>query len=149
MAKNPPASQETCVWSLGKEDLLEKEMATQSSIPAWRISWTKESGGLQPMGSQRVKHNWATNTLYEMTLLSLSINIYNSCFSSVLPAKISKTLCIIIGPYLNPNILLSSLTLKEIYINYIYIVFAYIQCLQLQIKEHTTTSDLNNKETVG
>ena len=117
MAKNPPATQETCVWSLGKEDLLEKEMATHSSIPAWRISWTKESGGLQPMGSQRVRHDWATNTLYEMTILSLSINIHNSCFSSVLLAKISKTLCIIIGPYLNPNILLSSLTLKEIYIN--------------------------------
>ena len=54
--------QETWVWSLGQEDLLEKGMATHSSILAWRISWTEEPGSLQSMGSQRVGHNWATNT---------------------------------------------------------------------------------------
>ena len=54
--------QETWVWSLGWEDPLEKEMATHSSILAWRISWTEEPGGLQSMGSQRVGHDWATNT---------------------------------------------------------------------------------------
>ena len=42
--------------------LLEKKMATHSSILAWRIPWTKKPGGLQSMGSQRVGHDWATNT---------------------------------------------------------------------------------------
>ena len=60
--KNLPAVQETWVWSLGWEDPLEKEMATHSSILAWKISWTEEPGGLQSIGSQRVGHNWATNT---------------------------------------------------------------------------------------
>ena len=48
------------VWSLGLEDPLEKEMATHSSILAWEIPWTEEPGGLQSMGSQRVRHDWAT-----------------------------------------------------------------------------------------
>ena len=55
--KNPPAMQETRVWSLGREDPLEEEMATHSRILAWRIPWTEEPGGLQSMGSQRVRHN--------------------------------------------------------------------------------------------
>ena len=57
--------QETWVWSLGWEDPLEKEMATHSSILTWEISWTKEPGGLQSMGSQRVGHDWETNTFHE------------------------------------------------------------------------------------
>ena len=60
--KNLPAVQETWVRSPGREDPLEKEMVTHSSILAWKISWTKEPGGLQSMGSQRVGHDWATNT---------------------------------------------------------------------------------------
>ena len=60
--KDLPAVQETWVRSLGWEDPLEKEMATHSSILAWKISWTEEPGGLQSMGSQRVGHDWATNT---------------------------------------------------------------------------------------
>ena len=51
--KNLPAM----VQSLGQEDFLEKEMATHSSIFAWRIPWAEEPGGLQSMGSQRVIHN--------------------------------------------------------------------------------------------
>ena len=47
--KNPPATQETQVQSLGREDPLEREMATHSSILAWRIPWTEEPGGLQSM----------------------------------------------------------------------------------------------------
>ena len=50
MVKNLPAMQETQVLSLGWEDSLEKEMATHSSILAWRIQWTEGSGGLQSMG---------------------------------------------------------------------------------------------------
>ena len=49
--------QETWVWSLDQEDALEKEMATHSSILAWRILWTEEPGGLESMGSQRIEHN--------------------------------------------------------------------------------------------
>ena len=60
--KNLPAMQETKVQSLGQEDPLEKDMATHSSILAWRIPWTKEPGRLQFMGSQRLRHNWDTNT---------------------------------------------------------------------------------------
>ena len=52
--------QETRVQSLGQEDPLEKEMATHSSIFAWRIPWTEEPGGLQSMGSHRVGHNLVT-----------------------------------------------------------------------------------------
>ena len=61
--KNLPTMQETWVQSLAWEDSLEKGMATHSGIVAWRIPWTEEPGGVQSMGSQRVRHNWATNTL--------------------------------------------------------------------------------------
>ena len=52
--KAMPTMWETRVQSLGREDLLEKEMATHSSILAWKIPWTEEPGGLQSMGTQRV-----------------------------------------------------------------------------------------------
>ena len=55
--KNLPAIQETWVQSLGWEDPLEKEMATHSSILAWKISWTQKPGELQIMGSHRVGHD--------------------------------------------------------------------------------------------
>ena len=58
--KNLPATQETQekqVQSLGREDLLERAMATHSSILAWKILWTEEPGELQSMGSQRVRHD--------------------------------------------------------------------------------------------
>ena len=55
--KNLPTMQEMQVQSLGREEPLEKEMATHSSIHAWKILWTKEPGGLQSIGSQRVKHD--------------------------------------------------------------------------------------------
>ena len=58
--KNLPAirdTQETQVQSLGREDSLDKKMATHSSILAWEILWTEEPGGLQSLGSQRVGHD--------------------------------------------------------------------------------------------
>ena len=58
--KNPPAMQETLVLSLDQEDSLEKGMVTHSSILAWRIAWTDEAGVLQSMGSQRLRHDLAT-----------------------------------------------------------------------------------------
>ena len=54
MVKNLPAMQETRVRSLGREDVLEKGMATHSKILAWEIPWTEEPGGLQSMGSQEL-----------------------------------------------------------------------------------------------
>ena len=60
--KNLPTMQETWVLSLSWEDSLEKGMATHSSILAQRIPRTEGRGGLQSMGSQRVRHDWETNT---------------------------------------------------------------------------------------
>ena len=60
-----PAMWETWVQSLGGEDPLEKEIATHSSILAWRIPWMEEPGGLQSTGSQRVRHDWATSLTHE------------------------------------------------------------------------------------
>ena len=57
MVKSLPATQETQVQSLGQEDPLEKEMASHSSILAYRIPWTEEPGGLQSMELQRVGHD--------------------------------------------------------------------------------------------
>ena len=84
--KNPPAVQETWVRSLGREDPLEQKMATHTSILAWRIPWTEEPGGLQSMGSQRVRYDWATNifTWWSFTETQFtyqivhSLKIYNS-----------------------------------------------------------------------
>ena len=64
MIKNQPAMPETWLQSLDWEDSPEKGMATHSSIFARRIPWTEEPGGLQSMGLQRVRHDWATNTFY-------------------------------------------------------------------------------------
>ena len=58
LVKNLPAN--AGVWSLGREDTLKEEMATQSSILAWEIPWTEEPDGLQSMGSQRIRHDWET-----------------------------------------------------------------------------------------
>ena len=55
--KRLPTMWETWVQSLGQEDLLEKEMATHSSILAWKIPWTEKPGRLQSMGSKRVGHD--------------------------------------------------------------------------------------------
>ena len=52
--------QETWVWSLGREDTLQKEMATHSNIITWEIPWTEETGSLQTMGSQRIGHDLET-----------------------------------------------------------------------------------------
>ena len=81
--------QETQVQSLAQEDPLEKEVTTYSSILAWRIPWTEETGGLWSMRSQRVAHNSATNThtytesgLEAMSLGSfLSSMFFTTCLS--------------------------------------------------------------------
>ena len=79
VVKNLPAMQETWVWTLGWEDPLQEGMATHSSTLAWRIPWTEEPGRLQSMGSQRVRHDWATkhstlpNSSPAVGLLSLNL----------------------------------------------------------------------------
>ena len=57
MVKHLPTMQETQVQSLGREDPLERKMATNSSTLAWKIPWTEECGRLQSMGLLRVRHN--------------------------------------------------------------------------------------------
>ena len=69
---------ETRVRSLGWEDPLEKEMASHSSILAWRIPWTEESGGLQSTGSQRVGYDWATSLHF--TSIEAEVPWYCSSF---------------------------------------------------------------------
>ena len=94
MVKCLPTMQETWVRSLGWEDPLKKEMATHSSILAWKIPWMEERGRLQSMGSQIVGHDWATSLthkrLYTIWLISLSVipSIQFSCsvvFDSLRP----------------------------------------------------------------
>ena len=60
---NLVAMWETWIRSLGQEDPLEKGMATHSSILPWRVPWTEEPGGLQSMGLQIVRHDWATDKI--------------------------------------------------------------------------------------
>ena len=75
--------QEMWVQSLSWEDPLEKEMATHSSILAWRIPRTEEPCGLQSMGSQRVRHDWATEEhfiLHQVTDLRLLFEFLGWCF---------------------------------------------------------------------
>ena len=68
MVKSPAAMQETPVQSLGREDPLEKEMATHSSILAWRIPWTEEPDGLHSKKSWRVEHDWASFSYFHLYL---------------------------------------------------------------------------------
>ena len=63
---------ETQVWSLGWDDSLEKEMATHSSILAWKIPWMEKPGGLQSVGSQIVRHDWAISLSFFMASLVVS-----------------------------------------------------------------------------
>ena len=68
MVKHLPTMWETWVRSLGRDDPLEKEMAPHSSTVAWKIPWMEDHGRLQSIGSQRVRHDWATS----LSLLSPS-----------------------------------------------------------------------------
>ena len=77
MVKRLPTMRETRVRSLGQEDLLEKEMAPHSSTLAWKIPWTEETGRLQSMGSQKVRHDRATSLL----LLHLPFTFYPIVFA--------------------------------------------------------------------
>ena len=75
--KHLPAVWETKVQSLGREDPLEKEMATYSSILAWGIPWTEGPARLQSTGSQRVGHDWATSLLSSTSLEKEASNFFS------------------------------------------------------------------------
>ena len=79
--ENLPAKQETQVQSLGREDALEKGMATHSSILAWEIPWTVEPGGLQSMGFRRVGHDRETNNTLNFSAPQW-MGIRSPCFSA-------------------------------------------------------------------
>ena len=85
-----PTMLETRVRSLGREDPLEKEMATHSSILAWRIPWTENPGGLQSMGLQRVGHDWVTSLTY---LLTVYLYSKEHCILEILPCLGVPTHC--------------------------------------------------------
>ena len=85
-------TQEMLVQSLGQEDPLEEEMATQSGILAWKILWTEKPSGLQSMGSQRVRHNWVCThthswtgriTTVKITVLPNTIYRFNGTFHRI------------------------------------------------------------------
>ena len=82
-----PAMQEIWVQSLDREDPLEREMATHFSILAWRISWTKEPGGLQSTGSQKVGHDLATSLLLGRKVMTNLDSIFKSR-DITLPTKV-------------------------------------------------------------
>ena len=104
--KNLPAIQETQLPSLGWEDRLEEVMATHSSILARRIPWTEEPGRLQSIASQRLGHNWATNTKIHFTVALLerkkeimwvlfttfTLSNYISCTTAAAAAAAAKLL---------------------------------------------------------
>ena len=94
MVKNPPPMQETQemqVPSLGREDPLEKKIATHSSILAWRIPWTEEPSGLQSMGWQRIRHNWELNTYNVIWIRNRILRHTNICLAFVKLSLTSKT----------------------------------------------------------
>ena len=81
MVKNLPTMWETWVWYLGWEDPLEEGMVTHASILAWRIPWTKEPDKLQSLGSQRVRHDWVTDTHTHTQATITTISFWNICIT--------------------------------------------------------------------
>ena len=84
--KHLPSMQETRVWSLGRENPLEKETATHSSTLAWKIPWMEEPGRLQSMELQRVGHDWVTSfSLFYITrsnnLHKVKVKVAQSCLT--------------------------------------------------------------------
>ena len=86
IVKNLPVMQETWVWSLDWEDSLEKGIATHSIIFVWRIPWTEESGWIQSMGLQRVRHDWATH-FHTFTCWGHLLSQYVVCETTLCPPK--------------------------------------------------------------
>ena len=85
VVKNLPAKQEMQVRSLGQEEPLEEEMATHCSALAWKMPWTEEPGGLQSMGSQRIRYDLATKQqhIYVHLIHIYIILMYNLTFKTL------------------------------------------------------------------
>ena len=80
MVKNLPAKQEMRFQSLDRKDPLEEDIATHSSVLAWRIQLTKEPAKLLSMRSQRVGHNWETKEQQQPLLITLSLHLLSFSF---------------------------------------------------------------------
>ena len=89
MVKNLPAMQETWVWSLGWEDPRKKEMVTHFSIPAWRIPWTENPGGLQSTGLQKVWHGWANVTQFSSVQSLSHVRLFSNPWTAARQASLS------------------------------------------------------------
>ena len=76
--KNPPAMQETWVWSPGREDPLEKGIAAHSSILTWRIPWTEEPGGLRPMSHKESDTTERLGHFHALTINTMRLSLW--CF---------------------------------------------------------------------
>ena len=98
MVKRLPTVRETRVQSLGREDLLEKGMATHSSTLAWKIPWTEEPGRLQAMGSQRAGHDGATSLSLSYVRLRFRVTWYLSV--SLLPLRLFQVLLLLLLNFL-------------------------------------------------
>ena len=113
LVKNLPPMRETQVRFLGREDPLEKWMATHSSILAWKSPWTEEPGGLQSMRSQRVRYDWGTITsttdLRETGQMYSFIPLAGPCIR-ILTALVNTPYCII----QNVKVLLSNALIRSI-----------------------------------
>ena len=82
MVKNLPAKQDPQAWSLGKDDPLEKEMATHFNIRVWEIPWTEESGGLQSVGSRKSQNDLATKPPANLGWFDVKIHILFTSYVS-------------------------------------------------------------------
>ena len=120
---------------------MKKEMANYSSILAWKIPWTKEPGGLQPMGSQRVGHDWETN--WQMWGRGLKLFTLPSVFyiSSLLIFEIS-ILCLSLHVLILATMLECTLTTKSLVLNY-FPVFKIVDLFP-SILQRWTMKDLGN-----
>ena len=99
------------IQSLGQEGPLEEEMATHSSILAWRIPWTEEPDGPQSIGSQRVRRKWAIKYFHFVTAIH---NIYDPSFLEILLRKKQGQKCNMPSSVLRMEIIFILYTLPEI-----------------------------------
>ena len=84
----------TRVRSLSREDPLEKEMATHSSILTWRIPWREDPGRLQSMGSQRVGQDWATSLTHSLGVWTVYLYFFQACQEIVICIRSERVICI-------------------------------------------------------
>ena len=92
VVKNPPAKQEIQIQSRGQEDPLEEEMATHSSILAWKIPWLEEPGGLLSMGLQRIGHDWAIELVCPHGCVRARTHTHTQIYTHIL-AEVYRNFC--------------------------------------------------------